>query len=256
MDKEPTSDIVLKLDNVMFAYNSKPVLENASLAVADKEFVWVVGPNGGGKTTLVKLILGLLHPKSGSIRIFGQSPEAARRRIGYMPQQAQLDLRFPVTALDVALMGRLNNGLVPGSYSSSDRTIAEQALEMVGLENMAPIPLRELSGGQQRRLLIARALACRPDLLILDEPTANLDRKVERELFSLLKKLNRQLTIIMISHDPAFVSDFVEQVVCVNRTVAVHPTTDRHHEFIDELYRDVRMVRHDRHADEESKQNG
>lgn len=256
MDENLPPEIVLKLENVSFGYNSKPVLENASLSVADREFVWVVGPNGGGKTTLVKLILGLLHPKSGTIRVFGRSPEAARRRIGYMPQQAQLDLRFPVTALDVALMGRLYNGVARGSYSSSDRAIAEQALEVVGLENTAPVPLRELSGGQQRRLLIARALACRPDLLILDEPTANLDRKVERELFELLKKLNQQLAIIMVSHDPAFVSDFVEQVVCVNRTVAVHPTTDRHHEFIDELYRDVRMVRHDRHADEEPKQNG
>ena len=243
---------VISLNDVSFSYNARPVLQDVSLTVAEREFVWIVGPNGGGKTTLAKLLLGLLQPKAGTIRVFGQSPASSRKRIGYMPQQAQLDLRFPVTVMDVALMGRLGNAASPGSYSSPDRVIAREALELVGLESMASVPLRELSGGQQRRLLIARALTCRPDLLVLDEPTANLDRKVERELFDLLKLLNEQLTIVMVSHDPAFVSDFVEQVVCVNRTVAVHPTTDRHQEFIDELYRGIRMVRHDKHAEGET----
>ncbi|UCD64241.1 MAG: ABC transporter ATP-binding protein [Candidatus Zixiibacteriota bacterium] len=245
------TDAVISIKDVCFSYNSRPVLEGVTLSVAEKQFVWIVGPNGGGKTTLVKLVLGLLQPKSGTIEIFGQSPVAARTRIGYMPQQAQLDHRFPVTVMDVTMMGRLNGGLQTGAGSASDKRIAEEALQLVGLESMARVPLKELSGGQQRRLLIARALACQPDLLVLDEPTANLDRKAERELFGLLKKLNQRLTIIMVSHDPAFVSDFVEQVVCVNRTVAVHPTTDRHREYIDELYRDVRMVRHDRHAEGE-----
>jgi len=243
---------VIELINVGFAYNSKPVLENVNLTVNEKDFVWIVGPNGGGKTTLVKIILGLLQPKTGSVRIFGKSASSARRRIGYMPQQAQLDLRFPVTARDVVLMGRLNRGLLPGSYKVTDRATAHDALKLVGMESMADIPLKDLSGGQQRRLLIARALACQPDMLLLDEPTANLDRAVERELFDLLKDLNGRLTIMMVSHDPAFVSDFVEQVVCVNRTVAVHPTTDRDREFIDELYGEgMRMVRHDKHAEGE-----
>ncbi|UCG61070.1 MAG: ABC transporter ATP-binding protein [Candidatus Zixiibacteriota bacterium] len=244
------SDPVIELINVSFAYNAKPVLENVNLTVSDKEFVWVVGPNGGGKTTLVKLLLGLLQPKSGTVRVFGDSASSARRRIGYMPQQAHLDLRFPVTARDVVLMGRLNKGMTPGKFSGADREKVHEALELVGMDSMAATPLRDLSGGQQRRLLIARALACEPDMLLLDEPTANLDRKAERELFKILKKLNQRLTVIMISHDPAFVSDFVEQVVCVNRTVAVHPTTDRDREFIGELYGDsLRMVRHDKHAD-------
>ncbi|MEW6410994.1 MAG: ABC transporter ATP-binding protein [Candidatus Zixiibacteriota bacterium] len=240
---------VINLKGVFFAYNSKPVLENVNLIVGERDFVWVVGPNGGGKTTLIKLILGLLKPKRGTIAVFGESAESARRRIGYMPQQAHLDLNFPVTAIDIAMMGRLNQGIKPGSLSSSDRAIAREALRLVGLEAAADVPLKELSGGQQRRLLIARALACEPELLLLDEPTANLDRRVERELFDLLKQLNQRLTVIMVSHDPAFVSDFVEQVVCVNRTVAVHPTTDRDKEFLGELYGDgLRMVRHDKHT--------
>ncbi len=240
----------ISIENLSFSYNSKLVLDNVNLTVQEKEFVWVVGPNGGGKTTLVKIILGLLQPKRGSVHIFGTPASAARRRIGYMPQQAQLDLRFPVTARDVVQMGRLNKGVAPSSYSASDREIAEHSLELVGMMPSADTPLKDLSGGQQRRLLIARALACEPEILLLDEPTANLDSKVERELFDILKKLNERLTIVMISHDPAFVSDFVEQVVCVNRTVAVHPTTDRAREFINELYGDgKRMVRHDKHAE-------
>ena len=243
-------DKVVEFQNVSFSYNSRLVLENVNLTVSDKEFVWVVGPNGGGKTTLVKLLLGLLQPKTGVVKVFGSPAAAARRRIGYMPQQAQLDLRFPVTARDVVLMGRLNRGLLPAKYSSSDKDTVRNVLQLVGLESMADSPLKDLSGGQQRRLLIARALACQPDMLLLDEPTANLDSIAERELFQILKKLNRQLTVMMISHDPAFVSDFVEQVVCVNRTVAVHPTTERDREFIGELYGDsLRMVRHDKHAE-------
>jgi zinc transport system ATP-binding protein len=247
-----STSTVIELENMSFSYNAKLVLENVNLAVADKDFVWIVGPNGGGKTTLVKLILGLLQPRTGSVRVFGTTPSAARRRIGYMPQQAQLDLRFPVTAREVVLMGRLNKGMAPGMYSADDKHIVRQALELVGMESVAETPLRDLSGGQQRRLLIARALACQPDMLLLDEPTANLDRNAERELFRILKKLNQRLTVMMISHDPAFVSDFVEQVVCVNRTVVVHPTTDRDREFIGELYGDrLRMVRHDKHAEED-----
>ena len=248
MSPEP----IISLENVSFSYNAKPVLENVNLTVSDKEFVWVVGPNGGGKTTLVKLILGLLQPKSGKVRVFGQSPSSARRRIGYMPQQAQLDLRFPVTAHEVVLMGRLNKGMAPGMYSAADKDTVRQVLALVGMESSADTPLKDLSGGQQRRLLIARALACEPDMLLLDEPTANLDRNAERELFKILKRLNQRLTVMMISHDPAFVSDYVEQVVCVNRTVVIHPTTDRDREFIGELYGDrLRMVRHDRHAEED-----
>ena len=253
MTESKPSTPVISLDDVSFSYNSKPVLENVSLQVEENNFIWIVGPNGGGKTTLVKILLGLLSPKSGTVKIFGKPASSARRRIGYMPQHAQLDLRFPVTARDVVLMGRLNKGLKPGAYNASDKEIVREALELVGMDSLADTPLKNLSGGQQRRLLIARALACQPDILLLDEPTANLDRAVERELFDILKKLNQRLTIIMVSHDPAFVSDFVEQVVCVNRTVAVHPTTDRDREFIDELYGSgMRMVRHDKHAKGES----
>ncbi len=243
----PGSPIVAFKD-VSYAYNSQTVLDQVNLEIAPRDFVWIVGPNGGGKTTLVKLLLGLLRPKSGSVSVFGSPVEECRERIGYMPQHAHLDLRFPVTVMDVTLMGRLNSGYLPRGYDSQDRDAALEALAAVSLDNLAHRQLGELSGGQQRRLLIARALACNPELLVLDEPTANLDRLVERELFDILRRLSERMTVIMVSHDPAFVSDFVKSVVCVNKSVSVHPTTRFDTEFMHDLYRgDMRIVRHDQH---------
>ena len=149
-------------------------------------------------------------------------------------------------------MGRLSGGIMPRLFSAADRCIAEESLEVVGLLDRRKDVLAELSGGQQRRLLIARALACKPSMLILDEPTANLDKKIESELFQLLKKLNERLTVLMVSHDPTFVSDFVEEVVCVNRSVALHPTAAMDRHLLHELYDlPMKLVRHDLGHDED-----
>lgn len=239
---------VVELEQITFGYDSKPVISEVSLQIRERDFVWVVGPNGGGKTTLVKLILGLLRPKQGRVTVFGKPPAEIRGRIGYMPQHVTLDDKFPFTVLDVALMGRLGCDRGVGRYSRQDREVASSALSQVGLADLSRRPIRELSGGQLRRLLIARALTAEPELLILDEPTANLDRGVERDLFDILHQLNQKLTVILVSHDPAFVSDFVEEVVCVNRQVSIHPTSALEGELVDELYgRQVRLVRHDQH---------
>ena len=239
---------VVTLEDVSFAYNAQPVLEDVTLTIGRKEYVWIVGPNGGGKTTLVKLILGLLHPGRGKVRVFGKTPSAVRQRIGYMPQHARLDPSFPVTVMDVALMGRLRSGVKIGRFSAQDRRAGLEALDQVDLADLKGRSLSELSGGQQRRLLIARALAAQPELLILDEPMANLDIRVERELNNLLRRLSERLTIVIVSHDPAFVSGFVERVICVKRHVHVHPTSVMDSEFIDELYGTTkRVVRHDVH---------
>ena len=241
-------ETVIAIEGLTFRYDGAPVLEDVNLTISEKEFVWVVGPNGGGKTTLLKLILGLLRPVRGIVRVFGRSPGKARPRIGYMPQYVRLDPQFPVDVMDIVLMGRLGNGVQWGPHRKHDKEAAAQALREVGLWEKHGHSFSTLSGGQQRRLLIARALACKPDLLLLDEPTANLDLVVEQELFELLRKLNQRLTIVMVSHDPAFVSQFVERVVCVNRRVAVHPTSEMEEEIMNELYgRRVRLVRHDQY---------
>ncbi|HDL03099.1 MAG TPA: ABC transporter ATP-binding protein [candidate division Zixibacteria bacterium] len=239
---------VVSIDGLTFSYDGLKVLEDVNLQISKNDFVWIVGPNGGGKTTLVKLILGLLQPRRGTVRVFGLEPAEARSRIGYMPQFAHLDPQFPINVLDVVLMGRLGNGNRLGPFRKKDKAVAERVLDEVGLLDMSRRSFSSLSGGQQRRILIARALAGEPDLLILDEPTANLDLLVEKELYDLLRELNSRLTIVMVSHDPAFVSDNVERVVCVKRKVSEHPTCELEGNFIGELFGgEMRLVRHDKH---------
>ncbi|MCP4704358.1 MAG: ABC transporter ATP-binding protein [candidate division Zixibacteria bacterium] len=241
---------IILANNLSFSYNGQTVLENVDLTINKNDFVWIVGPNGGGKTTLLKLFLGLLKPKNGTIKIFDNSPQKARRYIGYMPQYISLDKQFPVNVIDVVLMGRLGNGEGVGPFGSSDKEIAKEVLHQVGLYKYRQKQFSELSGGQQRRLLIARALASKPKILLLDEPTANLDVTSEKELYELLQKLNEDITIILVSHDPAFVSDFVKRAVCVNREVHEHPTTSISGLYVSEFYGgERRIVRHDKHIE-------
>jgi zinc transport system ATP-binding protein len=240
---------VIAIEGLSFSYDGSPVLEDVNLTVREHDYACIVGPNGGGKTTLLKLILGLLRPTRGSVRVFGGSPEESRPRIGYMPQHAQLDPQFPVSVLDVVLMGRLGNGRRLGPFRKADKDLAAEALREVGLDPVRRRPFSALSGGQRQRVLIARALACQPELLLFDEPTSNLDLRVHHDLYELLGELNRRLTVILVSHDVGVVSQFVKSVICVNCKVHVHPTTELTGEVLSEVYGgDVRMVRHDLHG--------
>jgi zinc transport system ATP-binding protein len=245
-----TSNVpVIEIKDMWFSYGSYPALEDVNISIPEGDFVSVVGPNGGGKTTLIKLILGLLKPARGDIRVFGASPEEARPRIGYMPQHSQLDPQFPATVMDVALMGRLGPRRLFGPYSKEDKKVVAMALEQVGLCDMWKKPFASISGGQRQRLFIARALACEPDMLLLDEPTANLDVVMEWDLYGLLQTLNEKLTIVMVSHDLGFVSKVVKSVVCVKRKVLTHQTSEIAGEMINEIYGSpMRMVRHNGEA--------
>jgi len=236
---------VVKVSHVSFSYDGIPVLEDVHFTIQERSFISIVGPNAGGKTTLLKLMLGLLRPSQGTIEVLGMPPEKARTRIGYMPQQVQLDLQFPVSVLDVVLMGRLGQGGRIGPYSRADRAIALDALRKLEMQDLAGRPFMALSGGQRQRVLIARALASEPQMLFLDEPTANVDMVVETELFELLHEMSKTVTVVVVSHDLGFVSQYVQSVVCVNRRVLVHPTATVTGEVIRDLYlSDVCMVRH------------
>lgn len=236
---------VIQFENVTFSYDGLPVLRDVNLTVEDRDFLAIVGPNAGGKTTILKLILGLLKPRIGTVRVFGTSPEKARNRIGYMPQYASLDLMFPVNVLDVVLMGRLRENTI-GFFRQRDKDVARESLQKVEMSGFDTWPFSDLSGGQRQRVLIARALASNPDLLILDEPTSNIDIAVETELFEILHELNKSKTIVLVTHDLGFVSSFVKHVACVNRRVIVHPTSEITGELISNIYgTDVHMVRHD-----------
>jgi len=236
---------VILFKNVSFAYGTVSILSDVDLTVEKNELIYIVGPNGGGKTTLLKLILGLIQPDTGMVRLFGEPPERSRYRIGYTPQYIHYDPQFPVTVMDIVLMGRLSSHL-GGRYSKSDKRISTEALDELGTADLANRLFADLSGGQRQRVLIARSLATKPDLLLLDEPTANVDARTEERLFEVIRELKLRMTILLVSHDLGFVSDMIKSVVCVNRQVVVHPTTDITDESIRDMYgKEVRMIRHD-----------
>ncbi len=237
---------VIDIRQLSFAYARQPVLEQINFQVQSGEFWGLVGPNAGGKSTLIKLILGLLQPNSGTITVFGRPPRQACRRIGYVPQTPAFSRDFPIQVEDVVLMGRLGLGSMLGHYRAVDRTAARLALAEVEAADLAARPVQALSGGQLQRVLIARALATAPELLILDEPTANIDQRVEGEVFELLARLNERLTIVVVSHDIAFISHYVKRVACLNRTLVCHDTTAIDGTLIHRLYGEV--VRHIQHA--------
>jgi len=243
----------VSLQGVRFAYAGTPVLSDVGLIIDRGDFVSVLGPNGGGKTTLLKLLLGLLRPDAGSVQVLGFAPEQARPRIGYMPQRVQHDPLFPATVEDVVLMGRLGLGRGFGPYGRAEREQARAALAEVGLAAVASRPLADLSGGQRQRVLIARALASEPELLLLDEPTSHVDIAAEDELIRLLERLNERMTVVMVSHDVGFVSEHVRTCVCVSRgRVVRHPTSELTGEMLSEIWGgDVRLVRHDHRCAEE-----
>jgi len=220
------SNMALRFDNVSFSYDRVKVFENTSFHIHQGEFVALTGPNGTGKTTALKLLLGLENPEAGKIEIFGKSDKRQRERIGYVPQQAHLDGSFPITVNQVVRMGCLN----PASrfFGGNDRIAVEEAMEKAEIADLALRPYNALSGGQRRRVLLARALASlfkwdrktgqetkEPGLLVLDEPTANLDAESEYLLFMTLEKLKGNTTILIVTHDRDFVSSLVDRVLCM-----------------------------------------
>jgi len=249
--------IVVKLDNVSFAYAQEPILKDVNLELTGGDMICLVGPNGGGKTTLLRLILGMLKPDRGQIRVLDTTPEVARRQIGYVPQYTHFDLKFPVSVMDVVLMGRLQRGRF-GPFARRDRAVARQALPEAGLADLENRPFSALSGGQRQRVLIARALASEPRMLLLDEPTSNVDALAEQKLYELLRELNQRLTIVMVSHDLGVVSQMVDSVVCVHQVVHLHPTSQLTGEIIRNMYggADVSLIRHDHHCSEEGHHHG
>lgn len=239
------TDAAISIRNLFFSYGGPPVLENVTLILERGSFVCVIGPNGGGKSTLLKLILGLLAPDRGEIRVLGREPARARPLIGYVPQHPRFDPQFPIRAVDVVSLGRLGKSHAL-RLNRHDRLVGERMLERVGLLAERNSQFARLSGGQRQRVLIARALAAEPELLLMDEPTAGLDIHVEGKFQDLLKDLHRSLTIVTVSHDLGFASDLVDSAVCVNRTAIEHPTLELTPAMLDKLYGGhVKMIDHE-----------
>lgn len=208
---------VVEVTNVDFSYGTGNTLQGIDLQVTAGEFLGVIGPNGGGKTTLLKLIAGLLVPTSGQVRVFGQPAARSGRLIGYVPQFADVDRTFPITVQEVVLMGRLGLTTFLGGYREEDKQAARRAMEQMGVWELRQRRLGNLSEGQRQRVLIARAVAGEPRLLLLDEPTASVDGEAEAAISEVLGRLHKAITIIMVSHDLELLKSHVDRIIYVNR---------------------------------------
>ncbi len=229
-------DLIIEIKNIWFAYNGQTVLEDVSLDIRQGDFIAMIGPNGGGKTTLLKLMLGLLRPNKGAIRVLGDPTAKASHHIGYVSQDVHINRSFPITAIDVVLMGKLEPGKRWAKSSVQDRTDALDALERLEIADYESCKIGELSGGQRQRVFIARALVTQPKVLLLDEPTASIDAKGQAEFYRLLKELNKDITILVVSHDLVAISTYVKSVACVNKRLHYHHQAEITGEMLEEMY--------------------
>jgi zinc transport system ATP-binding protein len=227
---------VISIRNLWAGYENDVVLENINLSVKALDFIGLIGPNGGGKTTLIKVLLGLLPPTRGEVRILGQPVKTGRRNIGYVPQLVEFDRDFPVSVWDVARMGRLGQRGLLRQYTTQDNEIVAEALDKVDMLSLRNRPIGELSGGQRQRVYIARALATQPKILLLDEPTASVDPEVSNNIYQLLSRLNDHITILMISHDIGAVSSYVKTIGCLNCNLFYHNEKQITPEMLEAVY--------------------
>jgi len=213
-------------DVTVFKDNQK-ILDSVSFKIEEGQSYAVIGPNGGGKTTLLKVIIGLIKPDEGSVRIYGDIPEKNRWLLGYVPQFHTFDFMYPVTVRDMVLSGRL--GHISGIrkiYSDNDLKIAEEALSLLGISELSERPLGELSGGEQQRAIIARAIAGKPKILLLDEPTVYVDSPTEDRFHEILAELHKKMTIVLITHDIGVLSSDIDMIACLNRKIYTHNTNE------------------------------
>jgi len=224
-----------ELDGVSLSLQGNPILVDVSLRIERGDYLALLGPNGGGKTTLLKVLLGLLAPDHGVVRVLGRSPREARGEVGYVPQHARFDLGFPIRVQEVVQMGRLGDSRL-GRIGAAGRAAAQSALERVEMGPLAERPIGALSGGQLQRVLIARALAQRPKLLLLDEPTASLDERIGRSVWELFEELSQEMAVVVVSHDVGAISRYVRSVACLNQHLHAHPSKELTPEILEATY--------------------
>ncbi len=226
----------IEVRGLTVGYGGPAVIRSVDLTIERGDYVGIIGPNGGGKTTLLRAILGFLQPSEGQVLIFGEPPRRGRRHVGYVPQLASFDRDYPISVADAVLMGRRSlRGMVPW-YHREDREAVERALEQVGLADRRGALLGQLSGGQVQRALIARALVSGPRVLLLDEPTASVDPRTEENIYDLLAQLNTSITIALVTHDIGIISSHVKHIACLNRTLVSHGGPTLNAEMLEQTY--------------------
>jgi len=234
---------IVSIKNLWVYFNNIPVLEDINLSIRQNDFLALIGPNGGGKTTLLKVILGLIRPDRGEVEVFGKNPEEGRKLIGYLPQYTHFDPNFPISVLEVVLMGRYG-GLIR-SYSREDVETALNALDTVGMLEFKDWQIGKLSGGQVQRVLVARAIAREPKLLLLDEPTASIDPEMQKSFYELLLNLKKRMAIVLVTHDIGVISTYVEKIACLNRRLFYHGPREAGLKKLEEVYKcPIELIAH------------
>ena len=227
---------ILQMTGISAAYDNKTVLENINLTVFERDFLGVIGPNGGGKTTLIKVMLGLLNPTAGKVTFYQEGKEVPEISMGYLPQYNSIDKKFPISVYEVVLSGLNRQKSLFRSFSPAQHEQVKQVIARMGLEGLEKRAIGQLSGGQLQRALLGRALVSNPQVLILDEPNTYIDKRFEAKLYSLLEEINRERAIVLVSHDIGTVLQNVKSIACVNGTLDYHPDTEVPAEWLEEHF--------------------
>ncbi len=217
---------LIRLEDLRVSYGKKNVLHDVNLCLQEKDFLGIIGPNGGGKTTLIKAILGLIKPQTGKITFYKNNQPVDRIGMGYLPQYNHIDRKFPISVYEVILSGLNNEKRIWQRFKPAHHKRVHQMIEQMGLSGLEQRPVGALSGGQLQRALLGRAIISQPDVVILDEPNTYIDKRFESQLYSLLEEINRQSAIILVSHDIGAVLQNVRSIACVNETLDYHPDTE------------------------------
>ena len=225
---------IIKIENLSAGYDRKTVLHDINLEISEKDFLGIIGPNGGGKTTLMKVILGLLKPSEGKITFYDNEMPVEQLEIGYLPQYNSIDKKFPISVYEVILSGLNRQKSLFSRFTKEHHERVKETISMMGLEGMENKPIGQLSGGQMQRALLGRAIVSNPKAIILDEPNTYIDKCFEARLYSLLEEINKQRAVILVSHDIGSVLQTVKSIACVNGTLDYHPQSEVSVEWIEE----------------------
>jgi len=236
---------VITLDDIWIQNNGVPILKGITMTIEQNDFLGIIGPNGGGKTTLLKVILGLIKPSRGKVLVLGDYPKKTRKRVGYIPQHNLFDREFPINVWDVVLMGRNGRTGTFHRYDDDDKNAAQQALKTIGMVDFKNRQIGKLSGGEQQRVFIARALVAEPEILLLDEPTASVDPAMQTEFYEILDELKQRMAIVLVSHDISAVSVHVDKIACLNQELFHHGSGEIEAEILEATYKcPVQMITH------------
>lgn len=211
---------IVKIEDLYFYYDSSLVLEGIDLTVYENDYLAIIGPNGGGKTTLLRIILGLLRPSKGRISVLGQEPSSGRREIGYLKQSSDIDRDFPIDVFDTVMMGRYKG--IMKKYTEDDREATKKALETLGIYELRKKHIGMLSGGQLQRVLLARAIVRQPKLLLLDEPLNSIGADMQKEIYELFLELSKKMAVVFVTHDISAISKYMDKIACLNRRLYYH----------------------------------